>query len=228
MSIDRPRWAIFSWSIVSDIDNADAHLLRALGNELATLGHEAIFYEERANPAIRALIKQSGARALDDFRARYPQIDYRTLEPRAGADLVDWLGRALATADIALITRDTPASITAQIGRMTRHHLQTYLLDTGLGAAFSEMAVESLQLANFSGVLVDTEERAQRYQRFVEPARVHVFGAMPSTIQLTENLAEAELAETAARLVTQVQDIAKRDRASMRATVQPNGQPEHK
>jgi hypothetical protein len=210
----RLRWAIFSSSVVSAIDNPDAYLLRALGRHLVARGHEATFFEERGNQAVRALLRRSGGRALADFRERYPDIDYRTVEPQSGVVLVEWLTRTLGTYDIALVQRDTPAEMAAWLSRMTRSHLQTYLLDSGLGRQPAETALATPGPENFSGVFVGSEEQAGRYATIVPAGQVHQFGPLPDALRLSELSESAmdQLELVVAQLAERIIQVAALDR----------------
>jgi hypothetical protein len=219
VSQNRLRWAIFSASVVSAVDNPDAYLLRALGRLLSEQGHEAIFFEERGNPAVRALLRRSGGRVLNDFRERHPWIDYRTVDPQSGVVLVEWLTRTLSTTDIALVQRDTPAEIARWVGRLTRPHLQTYLLDTGLNPSPTTEEIADREPESFSGVFVADDQSTRVYAELVPSDRIHRFGPLPDVARLAE-LAEDEtraLASITEALVESVERAAAADRASARA-----------
>ncbi|HEU5424477.1 MAG TPA: hypothetical protein VFU72_13105 [Nitrolancea sp.] len=200
MSGSRLRWAIFPASVVSAVDNPDAYLLRALGQVLAERGDQATFFEERANPAVRALLRRSGGQALADFRARHPEIDYRTTDPRTGADLVEWLTRTLGTYDIALALAAAPAELVGWLGRLSRTHLRTYLLDTGYEPALDEAAIEAREPGNFTGIFAGSDTIAARYGRFIALARIHHLGPLPEP----DDQALDRLRAVAARLVETV------------------------
>lgn len=126
-----PRWCwvFFVRSVLSDVENPACSVLRAFGETLVAAGQEVLFLEERGNPAVVALLRQQGARALTAFAHDHPQLRYHTYERRFGADLVEWLGRTLATADIAVVELGVDATLAGWVGALTRPHLQTYLLD---------------------------------------------------------------------------------------------------
>ena len=210
MSAPRLRWAIFSRSVVSAVDNPDAYLLRALGQALQTRGQEATFFEERANEAVRTLLRRSGGRALADFRGRYPEIDYRTIETRTGADLVEWLTRTLGTFDIVLALIDAPAELVRWLGRLTRTHLRTYLLDTGYGSPLDDTELEAREPGSYSGVFVGSDTVAARYGRYVALGRIHHLGPLPEPAALAEfsEAKPSQLNEPAARLADQLIAIA--------------------
>jgi len=127
--LPRWRWVLFVRSVLSDVENPGCSVLRAFGETLVAAGQEVLFLEERGNPAVVALLRQQGARALTTFAHDHPQLRYHTYERRFGADLVEWLGRTLATADIAVVELGVDATLAGWVGTLTRPHLQTYLLD---------------------------------------------------------------------------------------------------
>src|SRR6185312_108145 len=127
MNSERLRWAIFTPSVLSSVDNPEAHLWRTIGSRLKQQGHEATFFEERNNPALRALLHKAGARGLLDFREQFPDILYRTFEARSGFELAEWLTRILSTVDIAVTQHGAPSELNAILGDFTRPYLQTFL-----------------------------------------------------------------------------------------------------
>lgn len=191
VAVPRQRWAVFTRSTVSSLDNPDAYLARALARQLRRLGHEAYFYEERGNPALLALLRSGGVRALDAFRAEHPEVAYRTYEPRSGADLVEWLTRTLATVDIALVLAGTPAPVARWVGRLTRAHLRTYLIDTGWGTPPSPEYLAEIEPAGYALVIVASESLAERYRTLVPAGRIRLLEKLPQTVGLTEPDASA-------------------------------------
>lgn len=125
----RWRWVVFVRSILSTVENPSGALFRALGRELVTRGQEVLFLEERANPAVQALLRTRGAAGMAELVRDWPELVYQTYERRTGADLVEWLGRTLATADVALVELGIDPDLTYWVGELTRPHLRTYALD---------------------------------------------------------------------------------------------------
>jgi hypothetical protein len=125
----RRRWACFPNSIVSDYENQEAHLYRAMARHIAALQDEARFYEERANPWLRNMLTREGAASFLDFQRHHPEVDYTTYDPRTGAELADWLTRVLATVDIVVVDSSAPSEMVRWIGELTRPRLHTFLLD---------------------------------------------------------------------------------------------------
>lgn len=198
------------------MDNPDAYLLRGLGRELAGRGQTATFFEERRNLAARQLMQRSGSQIFADFQRHYPEIDYRSIELRSGVELGEWLVRLLATFDVALVTSEAPAELTRWIGRLTRSHLHTYLLDTGWGPALDTSEVEAREPGHYAAVLAGTDVAASRYGRYVEPERIHHIGPLPDPARLTElNEPEgSQLAAVAARTIEWIVARAQADEAA--------------
>ena len=220
MERHRTRWAIFGASVISADGNPDAHLLRALGRVLVRDGHEVIFYEERGNPALQRLLRQEGARGLDAFRAAYPDITYRTIERRFGADLVEWLTRTLATADVALVQPGAPATLATWVGRLTRRHLHTYLLDTGWGGLETPPDIAVLEPGNFSGVFAGPSVA----DHAVPSDRLHRLDALPDAANLGADTAPDTLFPAAEHLATQVFAELEQGDAGVTSTTPPASQ----
>lgn len=175
---DSWRWVVFTRSVISTVGNPDAHLFRAIGAALAGRGADVLFFEERANPALVALLRQQGSRGLDAFRARHPALRYRTVQPRTGHELVEWLGAVLATADVALVQHDVPPELVRAVGTLTRRHLQTYLIDGGLAVTLPHADLAERQVSSYSGVFVGRADAVASYAALVPPERLHVFGPL--------------------------------------------------
>ena len=219
----RERVAIFSASVISPIDNPDAYVGRALGRALVASGHDVTLFEERANPALRALLRRAGAGGIADFRQRYPELTYRTIDtPRSVAALVEWLTRTLATIDIAVVQRDTPAQLAAWVGRLTRGHLQTYLLDSGLGVPLIPEALAEREPAAFSGIFVGKEMLVDLYTRWTTPDRIHHFGPLPDLAAPDHADPTDRLGPVATALGQRLLAVAQRDRAGRPAVPEPN------
>ncbi len=220
----RLRWAIFTTSVVSAIDNPDALLWRALGTRLHQMGHQAIFYEPRGNEALRALLLRSGASALLQFRASFPDIEYRTFETRTGADLVEWMTRTLATADVALIQAGSSPDLVTWLGELTRPHLQTFYIDAGWSERKREGDRAAQQLTGFTSVVVGEAQRADEPVEFASGVRVLSFGPLPRIQQLDDFAAtNPELGDACQRLIDVVIAAHRKATAERRAPHSPNG-----
>jgi hypothetical protein len=225
MEAERLRWAIFTTSVLSTVDNPEAHLWRTVGALLKQQNHEATFFEERGNPALRALLQQSGGSALLQFRERFPDIQYRTLDPRAGYDLADWLTRTLSTVDIAVAQRGAPAELLAILSDFTRPYLQTFFVDCGWGQRSPESTLDPSHLARLTGVLVANESLPEAYDQAVPRERVHLLGPLPEIVPEGETLHEAPdgLDDAARQIIDIITSISLRIRRARGARILPNG-----
>ena len=221
----RLRWAIFTNSVVSTIDNPDAHLWRALGRLLRLNDQEATFFEPRANDAVRALLEREGSRALSDFRGQHPDIEYRTLEPRRGAELVEWMSRTLATADVALIQANASDDLIVWLGKLTRPHLQTFVVDTGWNRPGNHRDDQRESLVDFSAIAVGNDELIASYRASAPGVPVRPFGPIPQLTQDANAVAdqEAVLRRACQRLLDLVVDIRVENSATGTAPISPNG-----
>jgi len=215
----RLRWAIFTNSVVSAVENPDAHLWRALGRVLRRDRHEATFYEPRGNDAVRALLQRSGSGALSEFRGQHPDIEYRTLEPRRGAELVEWMTRTLATADVALVPVNASGEIINWLGKLTRPHLQTFVVDTGWNGPAADRAELGKHLTGFSAIALGDKDLAETYSQIASGAAIINFGPLPSP-----NVSQSEALDAAAKRLIEGVVAARVDTSSDRkAPLSPNG-----
>ncbi len=222
----RLRWAIFTTSVVSAIHNPDAHLWRELGSQLRAMDHEAFFFEPRGNEALRALLQQSGAEPLRSFHSQYPDIEYRTLESRTGADLVDWMSRTLATVDVAIIQSNTSPDLINWLGKLTRPHLQTFYFNGGWGRPVLPPNQTVEQLDRFTAVVVGDDELAEKYTEILSANRVLRIGPLSEIgpDETPSSSASAELSAACRRLIGVVTKAALDATKSRRAPLSPNGQ----
>ncbi len=221
----RLRWAIFTNSVVSAMENPDAHLWRTLGRLLRQSEHEAIFFEPRGNDAVRALLQHSGSGALSDFRGRHPDIEYRTLEARRGADLVEWMTRTLATADVALITANASDDLVGWLGKLTRPHLQTFLVDTGWNGTVNARPDRGEHFSEFSAIVLGNDALADAYRALVPDVPILSFGPSPKpevVIDLDSDQDQA-LEDACQRLTNLIVNLHVEASAARRAPLNPNG-----
>lgn len=129
MGPPRFRWVIFVRSLVAAQEHPPAQMFRFLGRYLLQHNQEVVFLEQRANPLTVRALRQRGAAALQELTRDWPDLRYHTVELRYGADLSEWLGRTLATADSALVELGVQPELAYWVGQLTRPHLQTFLLD---------------------------------------------------------------------------------------------------
>lgn len=221
----RLRWAIFSTSVVSAIDNPDAYLWRALGTRLRQMGHEAIFFEPRGNDAVRALLHRSGSAALTEFRVRHADIEYRTFEPRTGADLVEWMTRTLATVDVAVIQASAAAELVKWLAKLTRPHLRTFYVDTGWNEMEPAGDQTGESLTGFTAIVAGSAERAALYSACAPACHVLSFGSLPrvDNVEIPLPAITLELVTACQWLIDVVCADHAKATAERRARVSPNG-----
>jgi hypothetical protein len=194
----RWRWVIFVRSVLSTVENPGGPLFRALGRELVRRGQEVLFLEERGNPAVLALLRQRGAAGMAELREGWPELAYQTYERRFGADLVEWLGRRLATADVALVELGVEPDLAYWVGELTRPHLRTYLLDLMPDAPSLALLRERLDPSRYSGVICSAAAGAHYEERM--PAEQRVELPIDLTVEPAERVA-ARLADLLLELV---------------------------
>jgi hypothetical protein len=146
----RRRWALFPRSVISDFENPSAHLYRAMARQIATLNDEARFYEERANPWLRGMLKNEGSSGFRRFQETHPEVTYVTYEPREGHRLAEWLSLALATVDIVIVDSAITPTLIQWIGELTRPQLHTFLFDPDKRAA--SLDLEAQRVSWYSGI----------------------------------------------------------------------------
>ncbi len=128
-------------------------VFRQLGRLLAQHNQEVLFLEERGNPLTVAALRRHGAAAFRQLAMDWPELRYHTVERRFGADLVEWLGRTLATADIALVELGTDEELTRWVGQLTRPHLHTVLVDLLPDAAELARLRQRIEPESFTAVV---------------------------------------------------------------------------
>lgn len=194
----RWRWVIFVRSVLSTVENPGGPLFRALGRELVRRGQEVLFLEERGNPAVLALLRQRGAAGMAELREGWPELAYQTYERRFGADLVEWLGRRLATADVALVELGVDPDLAYWVGELTRPHLRTYLLDLTPNAPSLALLRERLDPSRYSGVICSADAGVHYEEHMPAERRIEL--PIDLTVEPAERVA-ARLADLLFELV---------------------------
>jgi hypothetical protein len=153
VSVPRFRWVVFVRSLVAAEEHPPTQVFRLLGRFLAQHNQEAVFLEERGNPLTVTALRCRGAGAYRELSADWPELRYHTVERRFGADLVEWLGRTLATADIALVELGIDEELTRWVGQLTRPHLHTILVDLIPDDPLLEQLRSRIDPATFTAVI---------------------------------------------------------------------------
>lgn len=225
MSSERLRWAIFTVSIISSVDNPSAHVWRAVGRRLQQRENVATFFETRGNRALQALLQRERSEGLTAFRERFPDIHYQTVDQRSGFGLAEWLTRTLATVDVALVDRDASPELIATLSEFSRPFLQTFLIDLGR----SSEPIDPAPLMNFTGVLAGNDALVATYERAIEAARVYRFG--PLSADLAENEPSeqqiAALDDAAEQAITTVVRASEKIRRTRGTQIVANGRADH-
>jgi hypothetical protein len=225
MSGERLRWAIFTVSIISSVDNPGAHFWRAVGRRLQRRAHLATFFEPRGNPALHALLRSERSGGLTAFRERFPDLHYQTVEQRSGFMLAEWLTRTLSTVDIALVDRNASPELIAALSEFSRPFLQTFVVDLG----WSGEPIEAMPLANFTGILVGNETLGSAYERLDGAARVYRFGPLPAKRADDEPTGNesAELEAAADEAIATVSRVSEKIRQAQGTQIVTNGRSHH-
>lgn len=107
----RRRLLVFGESIRSDFGNPQALTWRALMRSLTRAGHDVVFIEPRRGDSLTSLLRHRGFGPLRQFAARFPDIQYRTLDLPGGRELAIWLARELALIDAVVVLDDASPEI---------------------------------------------------------------------------------------------------------------------
>ena len=225
MSGDRLRWAIFTVSVISSVDNPSAYLWRSFGRRLRQREHVATFFEARGNRALYALLQRERAEGINAFRRRFPDLHYHTFDQRSGIPLADWLTRTLATVDIALIDRNASPELIASLSEFSRPFLQTFLVDPGWTSEVSEPA----SLSNFTGLLVGNDSLISTYSASADAKRIYPFGPVPQDLDESEPTAAQVTALDAAaeRAITTIIRVSEKIRGARGTQISANGRADH-
>jgi len=225
VSGDRLRWAIFTVSIVSSVENPSAHLWRAVGRRLGQRENVAVFFETRGNRALQALLHRERSEGLNAFRARFPDLHYQTVDQRSGFALAEWLNRTLSTVDIALVDRDASPELIATLSEFSRPFLQTFLVDPG----WSAEPIDPAPAANLTGVLAGNDELVEAYAQAFEAARVYPFGPLPANLVERDPTEEqvATLNDAADRAIAAIIRVSEKIRRARGTQIVANGRTDH-
>jgi len=191
VSLPRFRWVVFVRSLVAADQHPPAQVFRLLGRFLAQHNQEVVFLEQRGNPLTVAALRRRGAAAFRELATDWPELRYHTVEPRFGADLVEWLGRTLATADLALVELGVDEALARWVSALTRPHLHTVLVDLLPDAPDLEALRQRLDPALFTAVVTHPANLAA-YRGRTSARRLVVVEGNPATVAAA--LAEGALA----------------------------------
>jgi spore maturation protein CgeB len=143
------RFVIFTHSLVSDWNHGNAHFLRGIASELASLGHEIRIFEPEDGWSRRNLLREQGQAAIDEFEKAFPRLR-STLYDDSTLDL----NEALRGADVVIVHEWNPASLIARIGRhRAAHDYALFFHDTHHRSLSDRESIAAYDLSHFDGVL---------------------------------------------------------------------------
>src|SRR3954447_15630534 len=136
------RFLFYTHSLVSDWNHGNAHFLRGIMRELLARGHDVGALEPQDGWSRRNLLAEQGQRAIDRFRADFPELTSVTYD--IDFEHEEWL----AEADVVVVHEWTEPELVARIGRMRAAGGNFTLLfhDTHHRAVSAEEAISVLSL----------------------------------------------------------------------------------
>jgi spore maturation protein CgeB len=154
--------AIFCHSILSDWNHGNAHFLRGIVRELLRRGHEVKVFEPRNAWSVENLVLDSGAGALDGFRAYYPDFPSVRYEP----EQLD-LDAALDGAQLVLVHEWNAPELVQRIGRLRARGARYRLLfhDTHHRLLTAPEDFARFDFSGYDGVLAFGEVLRERYRQ---------------------------------------------------------------
>ncbi len=152
------RFVFYTHSLVSDWNHGNAHFLRGVMRELLDRGHEAVALEPEDGWSRRNLVADQGEGAEEAFHAKFPELRSQVYGAEADhAALLDG-------ADVVVVHEWTEPSLVRRIGELKHQFGFTLLFhDTHHRAVSSDIAIASLSLADYDGVLAFGEALRERY-----------------------------------------------------------------
>ena len=105
------KCVLFYHAFTSCWNNGNAHFLRGVARELASLGHEVVVYEPADGWSRSNALADGGADALAEVTELFSDVTIRAYQP--GLDL----DHALDGADLVLVHEWNPPELIAEIGR---------------------------------------------------------------------------------------------------------------
>jgi spore maturation protein CgeB len=144
------RFVFFTHSLVSDWNHGNAHFLRGIVRELAERGHQVSVYEPQDGWSRESLLADQGPRALEGFRAAFPNLDSYLYDP-ANADLETMLDGA----DVVVVHEWNDHALVARLGAMRASGGRFRLLfhDTHHRTMSDPHAMGRYDLSAYDGVL---------------------------------------------------------------------------
>lgn len=182
---------IFAHSWISDWNHGNAHFLRGLASELASMGHDVRCYEPLNSWSMSNLFLEGLAHvtsAFLTFRKAFPMLDVRFYEPEN--HFKRFAERELKDTDLVVVHEwNTPALATALLDLRQKYGFKVLFHDTHHRAYTSPGVIARFPLDSFDGVLAFGEAIRQIYVHgfnvskvwnFQEAADVQRFQPMPA------------------------------------------------
>src|SRR3954452_9787074 len=148
---ERLHLRFFAHSWRSDWNHGNAHFLRGLVDELRKSGREVRCYEpEYAWSFVNLLEEEVAARSLEEFRAKFPELDVR-ITP---SDSASFLESELKDADVVVLHEWNPPELSENILRLRkRFGFKVLFHDTHHRAYSQPEQIARFRIPEFDGVL---------------------------------------------------------------------------
>lgn len=155
------KFVFYTHSLVSDWNHGNVHFLRGVMRDLLRRGQEALALEPEGAWSRINLLKDQGARALEDFQGAFPQLISRTYDATFDHE------QAISDADVVIVHEWTDPDLIERLGRARREGGAFTLLfhDTHHRAVSAEKEIGGLCLDNYDGVLAFGETLRQLYRK---------------------------------------------------------------
>ncbi|KPG01670.1 glycosyltransferase [Rhodopseudomonas sp. AAP120] len=154
------KCVLFYHAFSSCWNNGNAHFVRGVARELASLGHQVVVYEPGDGWSRSNALADGGADALVEVTELFADVEIRVYEPTLDLD------EALDGADLVLVHEWNPPELIAEIGRRRLSGSFVALFhDTHHRAVTAPDEMARFELDGFDGVLAFGEALRQIYQQ---------------------------------------------------------------
>jgi spore maturation protein CgeB len=170
---ERLHLRFFAHSWRSDWNHGNAHFLRGLVDELRKSGHEVRCYEpENAWSFVNLLQEEVAARSLEEFQAKFPELDVR-ITP---SDSASFLESELKDADVVVLHEWNPPELSENILRLRkRFGFKVLFHDTHHRAYSQPEQIARFRIPEFDGVLAFGEAIRRIYLEAFAARRAWTF-----------------------------------------------------
>lgn len=147
------RVTLFCHSLLSDWNHGNAHFLRGLMSELASLGHHVQVYEPTRAWSKENLVRDHGRDPLSEVRRRYPNLTIVEFDDGALHN-GDWLDGALAGSELVLVHEWNDHALVRRVGELKKRHGFTLLFhDTHHRSVSDEASMSAYDLRHYDAVI---------------------------------------------------------------------------